>query len=267
VVGVVGLSVLVVLAPSAAARSTAHSRPSIVCPLVGTPPDCCGPIPGGPVAGVRTDQTCCTGTVTTGCCDDVPGSTCCATSTCPSAVSLAVSPSPAKEGSQAKISGTLSGGTSDSAQTVALWEKPAGQAAFSDVASTQTSASGAFSFLRKVTTNAQWYVKTGTAQSATVAQSVLAAIGLRPSSARPAPGAKFKLSGTIAPSQAGERVALQQLRSGRWVTVARPKLSARSRFTVTLTKRGRSVERFRIVLGADARNAKSTSSVIAVSGA
>jgi hypothetical protein len=137
------------------------------------------------------------------------------------------------------------------------------------VASTQTSAAGAFSFLRTVTTNAQWYVKTGTVQSATVAQPVLAALVVRGAGVVSRAGVKLELSGTIRPSHAGERVALEQLRSGHWVTIARPKLNARSRFTVTTARRkllAGAVERFRIVLAADASNARTTSGVFSISG-
>jgi len=151
------------------------------------------------------------------------------------------------------------------AQTVDLYERRAGQASFSDVASTQTNSAGAFSFTRAVTTNAQWYAKAGTATSSIVDQSILAAVALRPSSARPKAGAKVTLSGTVAPSHAGERVALQRLRKGRWVTIARPKLNARSRFAVVQKMRAHAVAHFRIVLAADSRNARSVSRVVVVS--
>ncbi len=145
----------------------------------------------------------------------------------------------------------------------------AGQAAFSDVASTQTNTSGAFSFLRTVKTNVEWYAKAGTVQSATVSESVSAALVLHPTSVASQAGVKLELSGTITPSHAGERVALEQLRRGHWVTVARPKLSAKSRFRVTTATRklrGGSVERFRIVLAADARNARTISGVFSIGG-
>lgn len=255
VLGLAVLALAAALAPGAAVASTSHSHPGIVCPEAVTP-GCCGPI-----TAVRSEQTpCCPANTTVACCTPVAGSTCCATSPCPSSLSIDISPNPAIEGKQATISGTLSGGTSDASQTVQLWEKPAGETAFSDVASTQTNASGAFSFMRTVTTNAQWYVKYASVTSSTVTESVLAAAVLHPSRA----GAKLKLAGTIAPSHAGERVTLQELRGARWVTIARPKLTANSRFSFTRKMTGHSLERFRIVLAADARNARSVSSVVAV---
>jgi hypothetical protein len=72
------------------------------------------------------------------------------------------------------------------------------------------------------------------------------------------------LSGTIAPSHAGERVALQRLRKGSWVTVARPRLNSASHFAVGEKMHRRGVVRFRVVLAADTRNARSVSGVVAI---
>ncbi len=241
---VFGVALLAALSPSAAAASAAHSQPSIVCPQVANPPMCC-PVP---VAGVRAEV--------------IP---CCATVPCPTpGLTIGASANPVSEGSHVTISGTLSGGTAAS-QDVDLYEKLAGQAAFSDVASTQTDAAGAYSFVRAVQTNAEWYAKAGTVQSAgTIAELVLAAVALHPSSVRPKAGAQILLSGTIAPSHAGERVELQRLRHGQWMTIARPKLNAESRFVIAEKMRKHASARFRVVLAADARNALSVSSVVAI---
>jgi len=48
------------------------------------------------------------------------------------------------------------------------------------------------------------------------------------------------------------------------VTIARPKLGINSSFTVTRNAGGHSVKRFRIVLAADARNARSISRIVAI---
>lgn len=257
VLGFAVLTVLGVLAPAtAAAAGTTALQPRIACPAASP---CCGPVTGARPAAVP----CCPVPTVGPCCDPTTGSGCCPTSPCPSALTISVSPDPAGEGQRATISGTLTGGTV-AAQTVTLWERLAGQSAFSDVASTQTSAAGAFSFARVVNMNAQWYAKAGSVLSSTVSQSVLAAIALHPSRLRPKVGAKVTLSGTIAPSHAGERVALQRLRRGRWVTVARPRLNRRSRFAVAQRLRGRSVARYRVILAADARNARSVSGTVSI---
>ncbi|HEY5317812.1 MAG TPA: hypothetical protein VIJ20_07520 [Solirubrobacteraceae bacterium] len=258
---VFGAVLLATLAPSgAAARAVSRDHGSIECPELGIAgtPGCCGPI-----TSARADAVpCCPVPTTSACCAPI-GANCCGTSVCPSGLTIAVTPNPATDGKQTTVSGTLTGGTV-AAQTVDLYERLAGQTSFSDVANTQTSASGAFSFKRALTTNAAWYAKAGTATSAIVEESVLAAVALHPSSVRPKAGAKIKFSGTIAPSHAGERVLLQQLRKGHWVTIARPKLGAHSRFTVTEKMHTRSVSRFRVILAADARNARSTSGVVAI---
>lgn len=257
---VVGLALVAMLGPAGAAGNTTHSGPSIVCPLLGGQTICCGP-----VVGAQPDVLpCCPVPTPTGtCCVPVSGPGCCSTAPCPAALSIAASPNPADEGHQATISGALTGGTL-AAQTVVLYERLAGQAAFSNVAQTQTATSGSYQFARAVQVNAEWYALSGSVKSATIDESVLAAVVLRPSSVRPGVGAKDKLSGTVAPSHAGQRVSLQRLRSGHWVTVARPKLDAQSHFAVKEKMRRRGVERFRVVLGADALNARSVSRVVVI---
>jgi hypothetical protein len=167
------------------------------------------------------------------------------------------------EGSNTTISGMLTGPTVAS-QTVDLFEEAAGQSAFTDVAQMTTSATGTYQFVRAVQTNAQWYTKAAAVQSPTVTESVLAAITLHPSSTRPKGGSKVMLSGTIAPSHAGEQVALQRLRSGRWVTIARARLTAQSRFAIREKLRAHARARFRVVLAADTRNARSVSAAVSI---
>ncbi|MDQ6804007.1 MAG: hypothetical protein M3065_03350, partial [Actinomycetota bacterium] len=228
-----GVALLGALTPSAAAAaSTAQSRPAIVCPAVANPPVCCSPITTGPITTARANVVpCCPVPTIAGCCALPAGTNCCATTPCPTptGLTIAVNPSTVSEASKTTISGNLTGGTVAS-QTVDLFEQAAGQSTFTDVAQTQTTASGAYSFVRAAQTNMKWYAKSMGIQSPAVTESVLAAIALHPSTVRPKAGAKVMLSGTIAPSHAGERVALQRLLSGRWVTIARPKLGAQSRF-------------------------------------
>ena len=253
---VLAVALTATLGPGAAAGNTPHAGPSIVCPGLAGQPICCGPVTGG-----QPDVVPCCPVPTAGCCVPVGGPGCCSTSPCPSALSIAVTPEPVVEGRDATISGTLTGGTV-AAQTVGLYERPAGQAGFSQVTTAQTDGSGGYQFARAVQVNAEWYAQSGSVKSATIDESVLAAVVVHPSRLRPAAGAKDMLSGTIAPNHAGERVALQRLRRGHWVTVARPRLGARSHFAVAERMRG--VERFRVVLGADARNARSVSAVVVI---
>jgi hypothetical protein len=199
------------------------------------------------------------------CCPPTGTAVCCTPTPCTAGLSLAAAPDPANQGQRVTLTGTLSSGTA-AAQTVGLWERLAGQAAFTDVANTQTSASGGFTFARAVKTNAEWYVKAGSVTSPTVAELVRAAVALHASTVRPAAGAVLSLSGTITPSHAGDRVALQQLARGRWATIARPIVNAASRFAVAQKVHARPGDhgRFRVVLAADARNARSVSPVVKI---
>jgi hypothetical protein len=252
---VLGVAFLAVLSPSAAAASTTHSTPSYVCPGTVSLP-CCGPITPTPVS-------CCPVPTIGGCCNPANATACCATTPCPAGLTIVVNPSMVSEGSNTTISGTLTGATVAS-QTVDLFEEPAGQSTFTDVAQSPTSATGAYQFVRAVQTNAQWYTKAAALQSPTLTESVLAAISLHPSSARPKAGSKVMLSGTIAPSHAGEQVALQRLRSGRWVTIAQARLGPQSGFAIREKVRAHERARFRVVLAADIRNARSVSAAVSI---
>ena len=77
-------------------------------------------------------------------------------------------------------------------------------------------------------------------------------------------GANLTLLGSIAPSHAHERVSLEQLRGRRWATIARPKLGAHASFAVRRSLLGHSVERFRVVVAADAHNSRSVSPVLVI---
>ncbi|HWF49177.1 MAG TPA: hypothetical protein VG294_00920 [Solirubrobacteraceae bacterium] len=255
---VLGVALLAVLSPSAAAASTGHSTPSYVCPGIATPP-CCSPITPTPASVV----SCCPVPTIGGCCNPANATTCCTTTSCPAGLTIVVNPSTVSEGSATTVSGTLTGATV-AAQTIDLFEEAAGQSTFTDVAQTQTSATGTYRFVPAVLTNAQWYTKAPAIQSPTVTESVLAAVTLHPSSTRPKAGSKFLLSGTIAPSHAGEQVALQRLRSGGWATVAQARLDAQSRFAITEKMRAYARARFRVVLAADTRNARSVSAAVSI---
>jgi len=261
---VLSAAMLAVLGLSAIAGSAAAGRMLVACPQVSGLVPCCGP----PVAQLSATQPCCPVPVA-GCCT-ATASDCCATptdcctaTTCAQALTIGATPDPAVAGDAATISGTLTGGTI-AAQPVALWQELAGQTAFSQVAETKTDSSGGFRFVRTVQTNAHWYAMTGTVTSPDVDEPVSAAVALHTSRFRHRAGAKLTLSGSITPSHAGERVALQQLRGRRWVTIARPRLGANSRFAIA-ERLAPTVERFRIVLAADARNARTVSAVVAVS--
>ena len=244
--------------------SAAAGQTAVICPELSGVLPCCGPPVAGPAAAqlcCPVPSTACCVTTGTSCCV-AAGTSCCTAATCTQALTIAATPDPAPAGRSATITGALTGGTV-AAQTVVLWQKLAGQATFTDVLRVQTDSSGGFRFTRVVQTNAEWFAKSGSIESPTFDESVRAAAALRASRVRRAAGTKLALAGSITPSHAGERVALEQLRGRRWMTIARPRLSAHSRFTV-LERLADVVERFRVVLAADARNALTVSAVIVV---
>ena len=220
------------LASAALARSAAPARAAIVCPEGAVSPGCCGPV-AQPLAASQ-----CCPVATAGCCAPIAATDCCTTSACTQQLSIGVTPDPAIDGQSATIRGTLTGGTV-AAQPVILWQRLAGQSGFSDVAQTQTDAAGAFQFVQPVQIDARWYAKSGNVVSSTVHEPVRAAIVLRA-------------------SRVGANLTLL------WATIARPKLGAHSSFAVRRSLLGHSVERFRVVVAADAHNSRSVSPVLVI---
>ena len=245
VAAALGAAVPSLPAPSA----SASSGPLIICPDLNGSLGCCGPPVAEPQDSARG---------TTSCCSPVAGGpSCCAGAPCPGTLLIAATPDPAADGNDATISGRLTGAPV-AAQPIVLYQRLAGEQAFGEVANTQTDSSGAYRLTVPVQTNAEWYTAAGSIVSSTLTEPVRAAVAL---SLRPVAGARIELSGSVAPSHAGERVAVQQLRHGRWETIARPLLDGRSRFAVARRLVIRSVARFRAVLAADARNSRSVSAV------
>lgn len=233
----------------AAAPTASAATHLVVCPLAAGVQTCCGP---PVVVSSQADLIPCCPVPTAMCCDPLPASGCCGSPVCP-AMSLSATPDPAEAGETVTVQGTLRA----SASTVALWERQAGQAAFSQVATAAPSASGEVTFQRVVQTDVEWYATAGSVTTATIDEPVQATVGVQESS----PGV---LSGKIVPSHAGERVAVQRRRGRRWVTIARPMLDAGSRFSLALSVGKHRRERVRVVLAADARNALSVSRALMV---
>jgi hypothetical protein len=140
---------------------------------------------------------------------------------------------------------------------VELWQKVAGGAAFTNVGSATVGSDGSYSIAAPgtVDTNRQWYVVDGTLQSATISEQVSAGITLRSQRARHS----ATVRGAVTPSHAGERVLFQRKFRGTWETIARPKLSHRSTFSVELAGAPRITVTLRAVLPADQKNIRSVS--------
>jgi hypothetical protein len=103
-------------------------------------------------------------------------------------------------------------------------------------------------------TDRSWYATADGVTSTTISEPVSAIVTLAASRTRH--GAT--LHGAVTPSHVGERVLIQRLVAGRWVTVARPRLGRRSRYRVHVRLHGK----LQAVLRSDSVNALSTSAEI-----
>ena len=207
------LTIGVVLAGVSA--GSAHQSPADVhiCPQSADPTstDCCGGPPGD--------------SITTTCCTD--GGVVCATPR----LTLTASTDPATAGSRIVLSGELVGtlGTSDSGQTIELWQRLPGASSSTQTLQTTTKSDGGFSFtLAKgsVTTNRSWYVTGDGVTSPTVDESVSAVLTLVVTKS----DGRTVLHGKVSPAATGS-VTLERLISGaRWKSFARVSLGHGSTF-------------------------------------
>lgn len=253
-VGLILLAALLLAIASVSGTGTAAGRSAVACPQAQTAVGCC---PGPVVAGA---PPCCA--VTT-CCTSESAS-CCTSASCSGVtVSIRVSPDPVLEGRSIVVSGQATGAD---AASVALWQQLPGDQA-RQIAAGTTSASGAYGFTRpsgSVTTDRLFYVTVGTARSASITESVTASVRLSHSRGRAYVRRRVVLHGTVAPEHRGEVVLLQQRRGGRWRTLRRARLGRRSKVSIGLTFTRRGTVHLRLVLPGDARNAKSSSRVLAL---
>src|SRR5947209_5875864 len=148
-------------------------------------------------------------------------------------ISITIRPNPSNHGGPLKIAGRLSGG-GVARQPVSIFNRPSGAAAFSQVARTATKSSGAYTVVvkgRAAATNGTWYVTSAGLTSATVNERVFSHVTLSSSTAGPAVAEKVTFSGRVSPAEPGGRVQLQSQAGSRWMTIARPRLDRRSRYS------------------------------------
>jgi hypothetical protein len=264
---VVSVSALLV-AGSAAGRSmivcpqNAQSAPQIV--------PCC-PVPVDAVhAAADVQPICCQ---LSACCANTPccattccTSTCCAAGACPSSLTIASTPNPSRAGNKVVISGRMLSNSS-SGTTVALWQELPGQTSFHQIAQSALSSSAQYTFTLgrgQVNSDRKWYVTASGLHSPTMEQLVGAVISLASSSRTVTAGTPVALRGHVTPSHAGETVLIEQRAGGRWVVIARPRLSRGSSYFVShrFTHAGRT--QLRAVLRADSRNNTSDSRTVTV---
>src|SRR6476659_2930699 len=148
-----------------------------------------------------------------------------------SCLTIAAAPNPSTDGQSVTISGRLLGSRHRRALVV-LWRRLPGQRHFHSTAATRTDRSGRYSMKVRLDGNRWWYATAHGFRSRTVHQRVAALITLASSDARAAPGDQVTFTGTVSPSHAGRQMALQQLGSAGWQTVAQGTLDRTSAFSI-----------------------------------
>jgi phospholipase C len=181
-------------------------------------------------------------------------------------LSIDVAPNPSTAGARVLISGRLSAPAARGS-LVQLWQRRAGQRRFGRLSQTRAGAGGRYRFARgrgAVTTNGQWYVTAAGVQSRTVSDRVQALVTLTASPSAVNPGQAVTLSGAVNPAHRGEGVILQAQSGASWATLARARLSRRSRFSFRRTFASVGTQSLRVRFGGDRRNVSSLSAVARV---
>jgi hypothetical protein len=124
-----------------------------------------------------------------------------------------------KYGGAVTLTGKLSG-KDNSAQNVVVEKDPFPFGAFEPAGTTQTNASGEWSFADKPTVNTRYRARSTTSESKTVDVNVRPAISLNLSDRTPAVRQRVRFSGRLCPEHDGTAVALQRrLPNGQWQTL------------------------------------------------
>jgi hypothetical protein len=207
----------------------------IVCPVTASVATCCGP----PIAAVSIP--CCPGPVQP---------------VCQPNLSINASPDPMTAGAKVTIWGTLTH-SAGAGVAVQLWQRAAGEDAFSKAGTATTDASGYWSMpiaAGTVMTDRSWYATADGLQSATISEPVSAVVTLR--------AGATKLSGSVTPAHARARVRLRRLKGTNWVTIARTWLTRHSTFSFARAGLHGTV---RVLVAADKENALSASNKLVLS--
>ncbi|MBV9915594.1 MAG: hypothetical protein JO153_03755 [Solirubrobacterales bacterium] len=183
---------------------------------------------------------------------------CCPGSVCASGIGVNATPNPVTAGAHVVFSGRtrLPQGRG---MRVALWRRLSAERRFHVVQRRTSDGSGAFRFVRAPDTNGAWYVAGEGLRSRTILERVRALVTLVASAGTAVPGDRITFSGHVTPSHAGQQVVLEQLRAGRWRTLARAKLDRRSNYRVTVRFTGSESVIVRTRLAADRQNLRSFS--------
>ena len=147
-----------------------------------------------------------------------------------------------------------------------LESRPAGQDGFSDAGVRVTDAGGDVTWTVHPRTTTEYRVAIVETGAETDARTVVVGqrVTLSAARSRVHRGGTIHLSGSVQPAHAGAAVRVQLLTRRGWVTVSKPHLSARSRFTATLLPRVKGRYVFRVVAAATTGNATGTSRSVTV---
>lgn len=124
-----------------------------------------------------------------------------------------------KFGSSVTLSGKLTGRNPDG-KSVTVQADPFPFAAFENLGTVTTNATGDWSFINKPAVNTRYRARQGGTESPELTVNVRAAISLRVSDATPRAGARVRFSGRLCPEHDGATVALQRRTSKGFRTVS-----------------------------------------------
>ena len=185
-------------------------------------------------------------------------------------ITIFAAPNPLTAGRQVRVFGQLVGfrrGATRCGISIVLWRRFPGQRAYAPVARTRTTTGGRYSFMipaRSVTTNRDWVTTTRGLRSRVLAERVRPVVTLSSTATFAVAGDVERLSGTLAPAQAGQRVLLQRRVGPRWVTVDRPRIGADSAFSVSHAFTTGRTEQWRAMVPTTVRNLGSASPVLKI---
>ncbi len=123
-----------------------------------------------------------------------------------------------KFGASVTLSGKLAGANADG-KSVTVQHDPFPFAAFDNIGSVTTNATGDWSFIHKPAVNTRYRARQAGVESSEVTVNVRAAISLRVSDSTPRAGARVRFSGRLCPEHDGATIALQRRTSKGFRTV------------------------------------------------
>ena len=169
-----------------------------------------------------------------------------------------------KFGGTATLSGKLTGQNNDG-RSVTVERDPFPFGTFETAGTTQTNASGDWSFADKPTVNTHYRASSGGSQSKTVDVNVRPAISFRLSDRTPAVRQRVRFSGRLCPEHDGTAVALQQRTSNRqWRSIRRlvlKEIPGEGCSSYSRTLRPRRTRAYRVHFNGDAEHVAGNSRV------